>query len=49
MTLIIQMIFDGALQQLRFQFIFFILIGLNLKELNKQKEVLLGNNLKYKK
>ena len=49
MTLIIQMIFDGALQQLRFQFIFFILIGLNLKELNKHKEVLLENNLKYTK
>jgi O-antigen ligase len=37
-TLILQMIFDGAFQTLRFQFLFFILVGLNFKEINHQLE-----------
>ena len=32
-ALIIQMFFDGAFQTLRFQFIFFIFLGLNFREL----------------
>lgn len=40
LALIIQMTFDGAFQTLRFQFIFFIFLGINFKELalgSKQK------------